>query len=278
VIKILLSSLIKLSFLSLLVGLVLYNQGLGNPVYPESERSQGRLTILYDNNPYDYRLKSSWGFSCLIELEGKTVLFDTGGDGEILLYNMRVLNKDPKTIDMIVLSHIHGDHTGGLWSLLREKSSLKVCIPDSFPQECEQRVKKYGAEVVRVDAPLEIDRGIYSTGEMGHGIKEQSLILSTPQGMVILTGCAHPGIVEVIQKAKTTTGREVYMVLGGFHLSSKSAKEIRDLICTFREMKVQKVAPCHCSGDLAIAMFKNAYGKHFVEAGVGKIVRIGGKP
>jgi len=269
----LLLSLIKFSFFFLLVGLVLYDQGLGNPVYPESERSQARLTILYDNNPYDYRLKSSWGFSCLIELEGKTVLFDTGGDGGILLYNMRVLNKAPKTIDMIVLSHIHGDHTGGLWSLLREKPTMKVYIPESFPQEFEQRVKKYGAEVVKVDAPLEIDRGIYSTGEMGHSIREQSLIVSTPQDMVILTGCAHPGIVEVIKKAKTTTGRDVYLVLGGFHLSSRSVKEIRDLIHTFREMNIQKVAPCHCTGDRAMAMFKNEYGENFIKAGAGNIIK-----
>jgi len=101
VVKILLLDLIKLSFLSLLVGLFLYDQGLGNPIYPESERSQGRLAIVYDNNPYDYRLKSSWGFACLIELKGKTILFDTGGDGEILLYNMRVLNKDPTAIDAV---------------------------------------------------------------------------------------------------------------------------------------------------------------------------------
>ena len=277
-IKMLLFSLIKFSIFPLLVGLLLHDQGLGYPAQPESERSQCRLTILYDNNPHDDRLKSSWGFSCLIEGEGKTVLFDTGGDGEILLYNMRVLGRDPKKIDTIVLSHIHGDHTGGLWSILREKPTLKVYIPESFPQEFEQTAKRHGAEVVRVSVALEIDRGIYSTGEMGHGIKEQSLILNTPQGMVIVTGCAHPGIVETIQRAKTTTGREVYMVLGGFHLSGKNAKEIRDLIDAFREMKVQKAAPCHCTGDLAIAMFKNAYGKHFVKTGVGKILWIGGKP
>jgi 7,8-dihydropterin-6-yl-methyl-4-(beta-D-ribofuranosyl)aminobenzene 5'-phosphate synthase len=146
VVKILLLSLIKFSFLSLLVGLVLYDLALGNRIYPESERSQGRLTILYDNNSYDHRLKSSWGFACLIEIEGKTVLFDSGGDGEILFYNMRVLKKDPKTINLIVLSHIHGDHTGGLWGILREKPTLEVYIPESFPREFEQRVKMYGAE------------------------------------------------------------------------------------------------------------------------------------
>jgi 7,8-dihydropterin-6-yl-methyl-4-(beta-D-ribofuranosyl)aminobenzene 5'-phosphate synthase len=269
----LLLNLIKLSFLSILVGSVLYDQGLGNPVYPQSERFRGRLTILYDNNPYDYRLKSSWGFSCLIELEEKTILFDTGGDGEILLYNMRVLNKDPKTIDMIVLSHIHGDHTGGLWSLLGGKPTLKVYIPASFPQEFEQRVKKYGPEVVRIDAPLAIDQKAYSTGEMDHGIKEQSLILHTPKGMILITGCAHPGIIEIIRKAKTLAKENIYMVVGGWHLSSAGQREIKEIIDAFQKTGIQKVAPCHCTGDTAIAMFKNEYGAHFIKAGVGSVIK-----
>ncbi len=275
-VKFLLLNLIKLSFLSLLVGLLLYDQGLGNPVYPESERSQGKFTILYDNNPYDYRLKSSWGFSCLIELWEKTILFDTGGDGEILLYNMRVLNKDPKIIDMAVLSHIHGDHTGGLWSLLRERSPLKVYILASFPEEFEQRVKKYGGEVVRVDASLEIDRGIYSTGEMDYGIKEQSLIIKTSKGMILITGCAHPGIIEIIIKAKTITRENIYMAIGGWHLSSAGEREIKGIIDTFLRMGIQKVAPCHCTGDRAMAMFKREYRENFIKAGVGKIILIEG--
>ena len=275
-VKFLLLNLIKLSFLSLLVGLLLYDQGLGNPVYPESERSQGKLTILYDNNPYDYRLKSSWGFSCLIELWEKTILFDAGGDGEILLYNMRVLNKDPKIIDMVVLSHIHGDHTGGLWSLLRERSPLKVYIPASFPKEFEQRVKKYGGEVVRVDASLEIDRGVYSTGEMDHGIKEQSLVIKTSKGMILITGCAHPGIVEIIQKAKTIAKEDMYMVIGGWHLSSAGEREIKGIIDTFLRMGIQRVAPCHCTGDRAMGIFKREYRENFIKAGVGKIILIEG--
>ncbi len=266
-------NLIKLSFLSFLIGLFLYDQGLGNPFYPVSKRLQGVLTILYDNNPHDDRLKSSWGFSCLIEHQERTILFDTGGDGEILLYNMRVLNKDPKSVDMVVLSHIHGDHTGGLWSLMREKPTLKVYIPGSFPQEFEQRVKKYGAEVVRVDAPLEIDRGIYLTGEMDHGIKEQSLLIHTAKGTILVTGCAHPGIVEIIKKAKAFAREEIYMAIGGWHLSSLSEREAKAIVEAFRKMGVQKVAPCHCTGERAITMFKNEYGENFINAGVGRIIK-----
>jgi 7,8-dihydropterin-6-yl-methyl-4-(beta-D-ribofuranosyl)aminobenzene 5'-phosphate synthase len=274
VVKILLLNFIKLSFFSLMVGMVLHGQALEDPVYPGSEGSQGRLTILYDNNPHDDRLKPSWGFSCLIELEEKTILFDTGRDGEILLSNMRLLNKDPKTIDMIVLSHIHGDHTGGLWSLLREKSTLKVYIPESFPQEFEQRAKKFGAEVLRIDTSLEIDRGIYSTGEMGHGIKEQSLIIHTSKGMILITGCAHPGIIEIIKQAKTIVRKDITMVIGGWHLSSAGEREIKGIIEAFLRMGIQKVAPCHCTGDRAMAMFKSEYGGNFIQAGAGCIIKL----
>jgi 7,8-dihydropterin-6-yl-methyl-4-(beta-D-ribofuranosyl)aminobenzene 5'-phosphate synthase len=265
---------LKLSFFSLLAGMALHGQALEDPVYPGSERSQGRLTILYDNNSCDDRLKSSWGFSCLIEFEGETILFDTGGDGEVLLANMRLLNKDPKAIDMIVLSHIHGDHTGGLWSLLRKKSSLKVYIPASFPQEFEQRAKEFGAEVFRVDTPLEIGRGIYSTGEMGHGIKEQSLIIRTSKGMILITGCAHPGIIEIMKQAQAIAGKDIYMVIGGWHLSSAGEREIKGIIGAFLRMGIQKVAPCHCTGDRAMAMFKSEYGENFIQAGAGRIIEI----
>ncbi|MGQ9509762.1 MAG: MBL fold metallo-hydrolase [Thermodesulfobacteriota bacterium] len=219
-------------------------------------------------------MKSSWGFSCLVELDEKTILFDTGGDGEILLYNMRVLNKDPKTIDLIVLSHIHGDHTGGIWSLLREKPTLQVYIPESFPQEFEQRVKDHGAEVVTVEAPLEINHGIYSTGEMDHGVKEQSLLIRTAKGMILITGCAHPGIVEIIKKAKSIAKEDIYMAIGGWHLSSVGEREIKGIIEAFRRMGIQKVAPCHCTGDSAMAMFKREYGENFIRAGVGSIINI----
>jgi 7,8-dihydropterin-6-yl-methyl-4-(beta-D-ribofuranosyl)aminobenzene 5'-phosphate synthase len=153
---------------------------------------------------------------------------------------------------------------------------LKVYIPASFPQEFEQRVKKYGGKVVRVDASLEIDRGIYSTGEMDHGIKEQSLVIKTSKGMILITGCAHPGIIEIIKKAKSIARENIYMAIGGWHLSSAGEREIKGIIDTFLRMGIQKVAPCHCTGDRAMAMFKREYGENFIKAGVGKIILIEG--
>jgi len=268
---------LKRSLIFLVAGLVLHNLGMLNPAFSESKDFKNHLitmTILYDNNPYDHRLKTAWGFSCLIEFEGKTILFDTGGDGRILLENMKILNKDPRAIGTVILSHIHGDHTGGLDRLLRENSDLKIYVPGSFPQDFDRAAKGYGATVVRVTAPLEICQGLRSTGEMGYGIKEQSLLVDTPGGTILVTGCAHPGIVEVIKKAKTIARENIYMVLGGWHLSSAGEKEIRAIIDAFLMMGIKKVAPCHCTGDRAIAMFKSEYGDHFIKAGVGRIIKI----
>ena len=271
--------MLKRSLIFLVAGLAFHSLGMMDPALAESEDFKNRLmtmTILYDNNPYDHRLKTAWGFSCLIEFEGKTILFDTGGDGRILLENMKILKKDPKTINTAILSHIHGDHTGGLESLLREKSNLEIYVPGSFPQDFDRAAKGYGATVARVTAPLEICQGLHSTGEMDHGLKEQSLIIDTQNGIVLVTGCAHPGIIEIIEKAKTMAGENIYMVIGGWHLFSDSEREIKGIIDAFLRMGIQKVAPCHCTGDLAIAMFKKAYGKNFVQAGVGRIIQCDG--
>jgi 7,8-dihydropterin-6-yl-methyl-4-(beta-D-ribofuranosyl)aminobenzene 5'-phosphate synthase len=250
-----------------------------DPALAESKDFKNHLvtmTILYDNNPYDHRLKTAWGFSCLIKFKGKTILFDTGGDGRILLENMKILKKDPKTINTAILSHIHGDHTGGLGSLLREKLNSRIYVPVSFPEAFDRAVKDYGATVVRVNAPMEICQGFRLTGEMGHGIKEQSLIIDTQDGIVLITGCAHPGIIEVIKKAKTIAKENICMVIGGWHLSSTSEGETKGIIDAFLRMGIQKVAPCHCTGDSAIALFKKTYGENFIQAGVGRIIRVEG--
>ncbi len=227
------------------------------------------LTIVYDNNPYDERLKPAWGFGCYITVDNVRILFDTGGDPSILLENMAKLNIDVKEIEVIVLSHIHGDHVGGLFGVLESNSQVKVYLPASFPDDFKSKVIKCGCEVIEVQDGVKICNGVATTGELDTAIKEQSLIISTAKGVVILTGCAHPGIVNIVKKAKELTNTGVYLVLGGFHLSGASEKEILTIIKQFRELGVVKVAPCHCSGDRARALFKEEFGEDYIEVGVG---------
>jgi len=163
---------------------------------PSAEQGLPELIIVYDNNPYDSRLHTAWGFSCLVRLCQKTILFDTGGDSSTLLYNMRQLEIDPEEIDAVVLSHIHGDHVGGLSGFLEENRTATVYLPRSFPQSFKEEIKLSGVKVAEIDEARELFPGVYTTGELGYGIKEQSLVIATGMGLVIITGCAHPGIVN----------------------------------------------------------------------------------
>lgn len=231
------------------------------------------LSVVYDNNDYDPRLQTAWGFACLIEMAETTILFDTGGDGAVLLSNMDKLGLDFREVDMVILSHIHGDHIGGLESLLATGISPTVYVPRSFPADFKAQVEAK-TTLHEVSGPETIIEGVYTTGEMGSGIIEQALVLKTVKGLVVITGCAHPGIARMVERAGEIGNDEIYLVLGGFHLGGKSEAEIEDIIGEFQQLGVQKVAPCHCTGELAISLFHQAFGEDFIQNGAGKIIEI----
>jgi 7,8-dihydropterin-6-yl-methyl-4-(beta-D-ribofuranosyl)aminobenzene 5'-phosphate synthase len=236
-----------------------------------------RFTILYDNYLYKEGTTPDWGFSCLIEGTEKTILFDTGTQPQILMHNVNFLNVDLSKVQQIVISHNHGDHTGGLPAVLERNHDVTVYIPISFPSEFVLRVEKSKAKVQTVDKPLEICRNVYLTGEMGDAIKEQSLIIDTPKGLIIVTGCSHPGIVNILKTAKKILDRPIYLVFGGFHLLDKSDAELQKVLESFKELKVEKCGATHCTGDKAIAMFKQAFGENYLPLGTGKILEISDK-
>lgn len=229
------------------------------------------ITVVYDNKAYDSRLQTAWGFACLIERGETMILFDTGGDGKILLSNMAALGFDPDDIDIVILSHIHGDHTAGLSSLLATGVRPTVYVPRSFPAGFKNQVRA-NTNLVEVDQAIEISDNVYTTGEMGAGVIEQALVLRTPQGLIVITGCAHPGVVEMVGRAKEIGGDEIYLLLGGFHLGGTGDAKIRQIIADLRRLGVQKVAPSHCTGDQAINAFRQTYGQDFIESGAGKVL------
>ena len=232
------------------------------------------ITIVYDNNSFIKGFQSDWGFSCFIKGTEKTILFDTGTDGNILLSNMEKLGIGPKEIEIVFLSHIHGDHTGGLWKFLKRNSNVTVYVPNSFPEDFKKKIKSYGAEYIDVSGNIEVCKNVYSTGELGTSIKEQSLVIETEKDLIVITGCAHPGIVEIVRSAIESSGEKVYLVFGGFHLISHSKAEIKEIIKEFREIGIIKAGPCHCSGEPAREMFKEEYGEDFEEIGVGRVIEI----
>jgi 7,8-dihydropterin-6-yl-methyl-4-(beta-D-ribofuranosyl)aminobenzene 5'-phosphate synthase len=235
------------------------------------------ITILYDNNPYDERLEIAWGFSCLVEGLEKTILFDTGGDGSLLLRNMQTVGADPQDVDVVVISHVHSDHLGGLSSFLEENPNVSVYLPQSFPTEIKDDASGAGAQVVEIGESIEICRHALVTGELGSWIKEQSLVIETSSGLVVITGCAHPGITDIVRRARELAGHDVYLVLGGFHLGDASPARIKGIVEDFQQLRVEKVAPCHCSGDEARRQFEEAYGEDYIPAGVGSRLEVLGR-
>jgi len=259
---------------SLFLSVILILIFAGNVNSYGPEENPITITTIYDNYIFSEVLKTDWGYSCIVKGTEKTILFDAGTKSDILFHNINKLNMNPKDVELVAISHIHGDHTGGLFAFLDENNKVTVYLPASFPDEFISRVEKAGAKVVSVDKPVKICKGVSLTGEMGVQIKEQSLIVETSKGLVVITGCAHPGIVGIVKKAKEVIDKEIYLVCGGFHLLSKSEDEVKEIISEFKDLGVMKVGATHCTGDKAIELFKEAYKENFVQMGAGKVIRI----
>lgn len=236
-----------------------------------------RITVLYDNYVHDPRLQTGWGFAALLEYDEHTVLFDTGADGPALLANLSALSIDPRSIDAVVLSHAHADHTGGLEALLETGVRPTVYLLPSFPEQFKGRIGSL-TTVIETEAGQYIGDRISTTGEVGGGIPEQALIVETGRGLVVITGCAHPGVARMVATAMSLRDGSVHLVLGGFHLRSSGPDQLQALIAEFRRLGVESVAPTHCTGDPAIEMFAAEYGDDFIRAGVGLVIGVEASP
>ncbi|MCK4556322.1 MAG: MBL fold metallo-hydrolase [Candidatus Aminicenantes bacterium] len=233
-----------------------------------------QMTVVYDNNAFDENLKADWGFSCLIRGLEKSVLFDSGTNGKILLSNMEKLGIHPGEIDTVFLSHEHKDHTGGLEALLNLNSRVEVWLPNFFSSSFKNKIKNKGSTVREVTNFQEICEGAYTSGIIEGWIKEQSLILNTEKGLILITGCAHPRIVKIIDRVKELLKKNIHLVFGGFHMGAYNENEINEIIGQFQDSRVKKVGPCHCTGDEARRLFAEEYKDDFIEIGVGKVIKV----
>jgi 7,8-dihydropterin-6-yl-methyl-4-(beta-D-ribofuranosyl)aminobenzene 5'-phosphate synthase len=242
------------------------------PALARAGEGEITVTILYDNNAFSPGTEADWGYSCLVEGTEKTILFDAGTKPEVFFRNVEALDVDLTEVDLVVISHEHGDHTGALAQVLEQNHGLRVYHPVSFSDQFVSSVRQAEATSVPVNEPIEIVNDVYLTGEMGGDIKEQSLILRTGDGLVVITGCSHPGIVEILEKTKQILDEDIFMVVGGFHLLRHSDDEMSEIIERFKQLGVEKCGAMHCTGDRQIASFQEAYGENFVAMGTGRIL------
>jgi 7,8-dihydropterin-6-yl-methyl-4-(beta-D-ribofuranosyl)aminobenzene 5'-phosphate synthase len=237
--------------------------------FTASSNDDLRISVVYNNVAFSDEMELDWGFSCVVRSPDRTILFDTGGEGRILLKNMAKLGLDPLEIEAVFLSHKHGDHIGGVTDFLSQNPKVAVYVPKSFSSTLHERIKNPYTKIIPVGGPIRLYENVYSTGEMGTWLKEQSLVLDTFKGAVVITGCAHPGILDIVKKARQLVHKDICLVMGGFHLLNKNASEIDAIIRALKEMGVQKIAPSHCTGEQAVLRFKKAWGENFIAGGCG---------
>ncbi|HOE16817.1 MAG TPA: MBL fold metallo-hydrolase [Syntrophorhabdaceae bacterium] len=236
-----------------------------------------KIKVLFENKRINNALSFGWGVSFLIE---DSVLFDTGEDAGCLLHNMSVMGVERNGIKTVIISHEHFDHTGGLWEVLRNNPRVDLYICRDSSRGFKDKAHSYGCNVIEVGASFSsIADSIYTTGqmEMLHGfgrIVEQSLVLDTPKGLTILTGCAHQGIINIVKRVKENIKKDIYLVMGGFHLLDEPVRKIWEVNSRLKESGIQKVGPSHCTGEEAIETFRESYGDNFIDIKAGKVIEV----
>src|SRR5215471_3894489 len=267
-----------------------------------------RVTILYDSFGKNPALTMDWGFAALVEYGGKRILFDTGNNSQIFEHNVKAAGVDLRKLDFVVMSHRHGDHMGGLAYLLKVNPTVKIYAPkersgvygDDQPSStwyrkdpslpAEQRYYSGappeiihmgeawpGANFQLIDKNTEIAPGMYlialvsdipGTLELG----ELSLAIRTPDGLVLVVGCSHPGVEHIVKEA-TAIDPHILILFGGLHQIQAPDPEVKRIAAVLHDdYKLERVAPGHCTGEPEFAALKKVFGDHYVYAGVGSVV------
>jgi 7,8-dihydropterin-6-yl-methyl-4-(beta-D-ribofuranosyl)aminobenzene 5'-phosphate synthase len=282
------------------------------PARAAAPESKNQITILYDAFGTDPSMTKDWGFSALVEVAGKRILFDTGNDADIFAANVKAKGVDLKTLDFVVLSHRHSDHMAGLNYVLSVNPSVKIyapkegfgiygsSLPSSFYRKDETlppemryyggvppEIMKFGAawhgaKFELIDKTTEIAPGItlialVSDAPGTKELKELSLAVNTPEGLVLVVGCSHPGIEKIVETA-VSINPKIHLIAGGFHLVVASDDVVARTVAALKDtFKVESVAPGHCTGEPTFAALKKAFGDQYLYAGLGTTLPFGAK-
>ncbi len=237
-----------------------------------------KLTVIVDNNPFDEKLKTDWGFSALLEVEDLKILFDLGNESKIFANNVEKLGLDLSEVDYLFISHYDSDHIGGLNYFLEKNRKATIFVPynpDYF--DLNDKIRKMGLNVEVVTNPIPIGPRIYkifSTGVVSSFPRpEHSLFLFGKDGYSIIAGCSHPKVWNIAKRVEELTGFDyIDMYIGGYHFYKMNDDEIKEAVRNVIKSGIRRVGACHCTGDKARSVLRDLYGKSFIEIGVGKVL------
>jgi 7,8-dihydropterin-6-yl-methyl-4-(beta-D-ribofuranosyl)aminobenzene 5'-phosphate synthase len=228
-----------------------------------------KISVIFDNECSCRELTSLWGFSCVVQTDEHTILFDTGSNGRVLLKNMQYKKIDIKRVDTIFISHAHWDHIGGLDSILELNANIDIFVTSHVSRNLIRDLGTLSRSVTVIgDEPTEFLPSIYSTGAMGEA-SEQSFIIDTDEGLVIIAGCAHSGIEAIVTRAKRIFDKEILLLLGGFHLFGEEEERVVETVKHIKALGTHYVCPSHCTGAKAKKIFEEHFGANYIDGGVG---------
>jgi len=269
-----------------------------------ADAGNAQISVLYDAFGKSSTMQKDWGYAAFVEYGGKRILFDTGNNPDILAQNAKAKGVDLTKLDFVVMSHRHGDHMGGLTYVLRVNPTVKIYAPKeefgvygadlpgsfyrkdaSLPQEqryydgTPPEVMRFGsawpgAKFQLVDKNIEIAPDIHLIALVSDKpgtleLRELSLAINTPDGMVIVVGCSHPGIDKIVEST-TAINPRIRFIAGGFHLVVATDPDIeRTVTALHDQFRVEYVAPGHCTGEPAFTALKKAFGDRYIYAGLG---------
>jgi len=272
-----------------------------------------RITVLYDAFGKDTAMTKDWGYAALVEINGKRILFDTGNDPGILAKNVKAKGVDLTRLDFVVLSHRHGDHVGGLSFLVSANPKVKIYAPkenfgvfgsdlpsnfyrkdDSLPAEMRYysgtppEIMKFGtafpgANIQLIDKTTDLAPDItlialVSDAPGTKELKELSLAINTPDGVVLIVACSHPGIETIVAEA-AKINPHIHVIAGGFHLVVAQDPAIEKVAAALHDTyKVDYIAPGHCTGEPDFAALQKAFGDRYLYAGLGATLGVGTNP
>ena len=269
------------------------------------------ISILIDNHVECPGLKAEHGLSMIVEEEGHKILFDCGQSSQVIK-NAKKLDLELDNLNQIVLSHGHYDHTGGIAAVLELNKNIDVCgHPDIFDkkysrkkqqkyigiQEERELYEKKGANFILSAESIKLAKNIYTTGQIPRGtgfekvdesfikmkggeyrkdeiLDDLSLIIERNEGIILILGCAHSGIINTLKHVVSMTGRDNFiLVIGGMHLAGKERHYVEKTLGEINRYKINCLVPIHCSGVANLLLFEKYFGDKLIYGSTGKVFK-----